>query len=59
VVIDYDEMIADEEFIVSIELVEAKSGGGNVEKGPVSSATKTAITIGHLGIASPFLCMVW
>mmetsp|Transcript_13744 Transcript_13744/g.33288 ORF Transcript_13744/g.33288 Transcript_13744/m.33288 type:complete len:577 (-) Transcript_13744:92-1822(-) len=58
VVIDYDEMIADEEFIVSAKLDEVKGGDGSADKGPVSSATKTATTVGHLGIASLFLCMV-
>ncbi|KAL3938485.1 MAG: hypothetical protein SGBAC_006619 [Bacillariaceae sp.] len=60
VFIDYDEMIADEEFVVTAKLEEFNGGGGSVAPGPFSSATKTAIAIGHfIGFASLLVCIAW
>ncbi|CAJ1967666.1 unnamed protein product [Cylindrotheca closterium] len=59
VYIDYYEMIADEEYIVSAVLVEVNDGGANVDPVPDSSAPKTAMIMGHLGLASLLLCMQW
>ncbi|CAJ1967670.1 unnamed protein product [Cylindrotheca closterium] len=60
VLIDFTRDPADEECIISAILEEVKDGGAREDSGPASSALKTTTTLmGHLGIASLLLCMIW
>jgi len=57
--IDYDEMIADEEFFVTAKLEEANDNGSRGNPDPFSSASKTSATIGQLKLACMLLFMTW
>ena len=58
--IDYEEMMADEEYFVTAKLeVEGNGSRGRGDPDPFSSAPDFAFALGQFGLASMLLWMIW